>query len=50
MKLLIFGVLLYFAYRVFLKPSMLGVGDQQAEINSSQSQDDGDYVDYEEVE
>ena len=49
MKLITFGILLYFFYRFFLKPSLLGPGEEPNQI-TYQEEDDGEFVEYEEVD
>ncbi|MCB0638600.1 MAG: hypothetical protein KDC54_18345 [Lewinella sp.] len=57
LKLLITGFLIYFVYRYFIAPPALNNssrhdpidGDQQWS-NTSDDKDDGDYIDYEEVD
>ena len=49
MKYLIMGVVIYFIYRFFLAPKKIAPGDTYDQIEDN-NEDDGDYVDYEEVE
>jgi len=57
-KLLIYGVLLYFGYRVFIKPLVDPPKDLPRNKDSIRidkdssrfSQEEGDFIDYEEVE
>lgn len=55
MKFLVFAVLLYFAYRLYIKPFLLSPEDAQKQRRLREKQDekpatDDDYIDYEEVD
>ncbi len=47
LKLLTIGILFYLLYRVVISPNRLKQGAQNSADNTS---DDGEYVDYEEIE
>lgn len=49
MKLLIYILLFYLAYRVFLRP-MLNPPPHEGPIDLSEFDDEDNYIDYEEVE
>ncbi|HMR44895.1 MAG TPA: hypothetical protein PKC40_13720 [Saprospiraceae bacterium] len=51
MKLLIYLLLIYLAYRFFIQPMMLPEkGDKADRLRQErESKDDGDYTDYEEI-
>lgn len=48
-KFLLLGLIIYAYYKFFLKPKRLNTRDQQ-QIDKHDEDDDGEYVDYEEVE
>ena len=54
LKLLITGFLIYFVYRFFIAPVMLGTNDEDTPtVRGKESQKkakDDDYIDYEEVD
>ena len=53
MKLLVFAALLYFAYRLYLKPFLLSPRDaerKQPLHNPDPGETNDDYIDYEEVD
>ena len=51
-KILTLGILFYLLYSLVLKPKMIEPGEKKAQIrnDSKRGTDDGEYVDYEEVE
>ncbi len=49
-KILIIGGLLYILYNMVVKKSLLSGKDEDMKIDDRQSADDGEYVDYEEVD
>lgn len=52
-KLLITGLIIYFIYRYFIAPPAIDKTGQKQELHQQNSQgkgDDGEYIDYEEVD
>ena len=49
MKLIVLGVILYLYYHFYYKRTALDSAEEDQKIESA-DQDDGDYIDYEEVE
>ena len=49
MKLLTYLLLIYLAYRFFFQPMMLGAKDADKLRQQDKDDDEGDYIDYEEV-
>ena len=51
LKLIITGLLIYFIYRSFFKKNSLGTSQQQKQhIDTQVEEDEGEYIDYEEVD
>lgn len=49
-KFLIIGVLLYVLYNMVFKRPQIGGGKDEMKIDNQNDSDDGEYVDYEEVD
>ena len=49
-KLLTIGVLIYLIYRFTVKPSMIDASAENSRIKTKDEADDGDFVEYEEVD
>ncbi|MCI5080373.1 MAG: hypothetical protein MRY78_01705 [Saprospiraceae bacterium] len=59
LKLLILGGIIYFIYRFYIAPPSIGKGKQQGKVkqdarndkaHEQHDDDDGEYIDYEEVD
>lgn len=52
LKLIITGIIVYFLYRVFFDRPSLGSGRSNPEknIDNPQEEDEGEYIDYEEID